>query len=201
VRHFLRETSLSIRKAATVAEAVAASKGTDLVIAEYSLGEDTAELLCTELKGANRGTPLLVVTSATDKSERTRIADTPADGFLAKPIQQESLLRALGEFLLLGRAEAPVEESQPPAPNVLEHALRELRRHAPSLKDAANCGDAAAARELCRHIARAADDAGLSVIARDAQSLADSGGRLVPDTLTTLRTAIEAALEGAKKAA
>ena len=194
VRHFLRDTSLSIRKAATMAEAVAACTGADVLVSEHALGDGDSAALLAALRNSGNAIPMIVAAAAADPQRRATILRTRADGFLAKPLKQETLLTALAEFLVLGREDELSADIEPPSPEVLDQALRDLRRHTDSLTNAERCGDAAAARETCRHIASSASAAGMAGIARAARALADRPGRPSPGSLGRLRAEIEAAL-------
>ena len=45
--------------------------------------------------------PVSVATSDTSDAMKRRLLELPVDGFLAKPLSQDSLLRAIGEILIV----------------------------------------------------------------------------------------------------
>lgn len=107
IKHYLRETQLRIREAATVAEAEELAKDdVVLVLCDIHLEDENGGELAKRLFHSPASTPPIIMMS-TDQGIDTRgLVDHPGiDGFLAKPFTQEMLLRTVAEFLRKDNAE------------------------------------------------------------------------------------------------
>lgn len=194
LRHFLRETALTIRTAAGIAEAMAAVEdGEDLVICEYHLPDGDAPDLIDRLRARGVRAPVIVTTSDTTPQTRKALAGVKAAALLAKPYTQDTLLRAAAEFLIVqarpDRAKAaPTSE----ASALMDSFIQAAPAYAAKLRAALESGDAAAARDLCFQISGAAPTVGF----RELGDLASAAGRALAKALnvssaeTSLRAVI-----------
>ena len=99
-RHFLRDTQVRVRVTADIEEAVeCARNGVDLVLCEFHLEGITGEEVVMRFRGENIASPI-ILTSMDHGDRIMKIVDgRRAQAFLGKPVTEEKLLRALGEFL------------------------------------------------------------------------------------------------------
>jgi len=121
VRHFLRDTSLSIRGCENYDEAQAyLEKGCDLLLAEFRLPEMDAAELTTSLRTEGHTMPVVVLSSSTSPETLEAIQRAAVDVFIPKPIEEKRLIAALAEFL------APDSADQEHKPASLDEGLKEL---------------------------------------------------------------------------
>ena len=102
VKHFLRATQLRVKHASTLSEAKAEAKsGVGLILCDIHLGDEYGGDLPRHMFEHGVCGPPVVMISA-DRSEQTYalITQPCVAGFLSKPINQESLLRAIAEFMV-----------------------------------------------------------------------------------------------------
>lgn len=145
VKHFLRDTQLRVKHAATLAEAEqAATSGVGMILCDIHLGSENGGDLVKKLHDSGAKTPPIVMTSA-DTSESTHdlVSRPGVKGFLAKPFSQENLIRAIAEFFA-----EPVEEENEGTPGgttidrqLYETLLPELAKVAKKLGEDAEAGD------------------------------------------------------------
>lgn len=148
VRHFLRDTALSIRGCENFEEAKAyLEKGCDLVLAEFRLPEMDAAALTTTLRTEGHTMPVVVLSSSTSGDTLEAIRQAAVDVFIPKPIEEKRLIAALAEFL------APDSAYQEHKPASLDEGLRELAAmFAGSLAETAGKIEGALEREATEEI-------------------------------------------------
>ena len=98
IRHFLRGTRLAVSTVSTAAHAIAAPPA-DLVITDESLPDASAADLISALRARGHAGPVLVTAPAHELARRDELSAVPASAFLAKPLDQQLLLRAIAELL------------------------------------------------------------------------------------------------------
>lgn len=198
VGHYLRETNLRIRTSETVGEGLdMALEGVDLVLCDYYLEENTGDALIHSLRAIGNDTPVIIVTSDTSSVTRQKMTDIRADGFLAKPLNQELLMRAIGEFLLVrnnsGALKSSLEKSDP-AKKMVDSFVRDLNGLADRLENCITKNDADTARSLALQIKGSAPSLGFGVIAdlasKAAEAISASGS--IPESIIPLRSLISA---------
>lgn len=203
LRHFLRETAVAVREAGTIAEAVevASRDACDLVIAEYALPDGGCAELIERLRAAGSVAPVLVATAVPSPDARERYAAAPAAGFIAKPLAQDVLLRAVAEFLLAPEVDEQISTVPPgdPAMPLVERFVATLRGYADRLNEAAGKNDGTACLALCARIAEAAPGMGFRPLGDMARAAAASLNRTnsAAESIGPLR-ALEAACRHAR---
>jgi CheY-like chemotaxis protein len=182
VRHFLRETSLRLRFADTADDALAlATDAYDAILIDTHLrgrpGIETAR----EARARAPRAPIILMTADTQAPMRAMLALAPASAFLAKPLTQQMLLRALAEFLIARRRTGGAIVSTIPFGHPDGHLvgafLHSVRATAKRLEDAVRRDDGAACRSLCQQIAASAPGAGFRPIGELATEAAASLAR------------------------
>lgn len=177
MRHLLRETALTVDEAPSLADARAGlSRTPDIVLHERTLA--TPDALAT-LRGALGTRPIVVVADSLDPT-RESVRELDVDGFLTKPLDGRSLLRMLGEFLLLQMPQADLPANDEPetsssllllAAEELAGLRSELSRHIA----ADNVGGAHSIAQRIRSVAAFAGIASLEAEASDAAKALLSG--------------------------
>ncbi|MCB9845837.1 MAG: response regulator [Phycisphaeraceae bacterium] len=196
MKHFLRDTRLRIRQASTVEEGLAlASEGCDLILTDLHLGEEDGAALVEAIRGRGEGTPVIMITCDTSPATREKIESIRANAFLAKPMTQELLLRALGEFLIANTASPHLRCSLPmgdPALSLVPRFVEDVRAQAKKLEQAAEREDCERCRAVCLQIYGSAPSLGFAELGRLAKGAADSLARSmsVPESIGEIRTLI-----------
>lgn len=103
IRHYLRDTNLSITTAETGEEGLERSQaGFDLIIVDFHLNSMNAGELIQQMQEAGVKAPMIVVTADTEAASTVRSIRSCAQAFLSKPIEPSLLLRAIAQYLQLG---------------------------------------------------------------------------------------------------
>ena len=165
---FLEETNLELSTASSIEDAVArAQKGTDLIITDFHLDDETGPKLLDALHEVGLDMPTVIMTS--DKSESTldAIRDAEAAGILSKPITKERLLQAIAEFLHAdgdgGPLYSELDQSSPTYP-LVNKFLTDITRTALDLEKSLRDGDAQTCLKLCRSLSGNASPLGFPSI-------------------------------------
>ncbi|MEZ6234299.1 MAG: response regulator [Phycisphaerales bacterium] len=103
IQHYLRGTQIRLRTAASKDEAMPLiTEGCDLVICDFDLGDHTLLDILKEMRSMGLQTPVIAATADTSALSRDRLLEAEASAFVAKPLSQSLLLRAIAEFLMVG---------------------------------------------------------------------------------------------------
>lgn len=162
IKHYLRETQLRVRMAGGVEEGVKLiSEGCDLVLCDFNLPDGTGIDLVTELRRQGMRTPVVLCTADSSVSSKVNLKASEVNAFLAKPLTQGILLRAIAEFMMVGRAGGTMTSSltkdHPNFP-LVEAFLAQLPMFVKRLNDAIAKKDAAAARTVAIQLRGLAPD-------------------------------------------
>jgi len=178
VRHFLRETQLRIRTAHTIDDAVQITQeGVDLVLTDHLIENASVADLMKKIRALGTNVAVIVATSDTSETTKSHLLELCADGFLVKPLSQDSLLRAVGEILLVRNHHDHdrVQVAQGEASEALvESFIRDLRQFSDRLDAAMQHDDAEVCRAICMQIKGAAPSLGFGSIGELAQKAADA---------------------------
>jgi DNA-binding NarL/FixJ family response regulator len=104
LKHFLRETSLSVECAETLADGVVKCENFDIVIMSSELPDAMPSHAVAKLRAVGHSGPIIMMVPDDTARTRSRVAATGVRAFLTRPITQELVLRALGEVLLCQHA-------------------------------------------------------------------------------------------------
>jgi CheY-like chemotaxis protein len=178
LRHCLRETNLSVTSAETGAEGVRrAGEPFDLILCSLDLADTPAMKVIESIRAADCPTPIVAISADTSRPTRDRLRAARASAFLAKPIAQHTLLRAIGEFVLLGsavgdvggavRCSLPIDD---PRQTLVEEFLTELKKYVASLLKAVQDSDSESAKRVCLRIKGAAPSVGFEPLAQAADA-------------------------------
>tara|TARA_R110002072_G_scaffold150953_5_gene299878 strand:+ start:5106 stop:6236 length:1131 start_codon:yes stop_codon:yes gene_type:complete len=165
---FLEETNLALGTADSIESAVSrASKGCDIVLADYHMGEESGPDLIAALHEAGCDAPVILMTS--DKSEPVMesIRASSASGILSKPLSKTRLYQALGEFLHSDGDGGPLYstlETDNPAYQLVGKFLTDVPRMAINLEKALRENDGPACLQICRTLSGAASPLGFPTI-------------------------------------
>jgi CheY-like chemotaxis protein len=204
IRHFLRATRVKLCVAATAAEALSlVDSSTDLVLTDYNLDQGTGLDLAVKLQESGCKAPVVVITCDTDAASLDKSTASRASAFLAKPIQQDLLLRALAEFLIVRKsgAPAPAANAGLTGADLAETFGAGLIQFAKRLEACVERQDAEATRLLCLQVAGSAGSIGMAEIASLAKKAAEaiSRSRSIADSVSPIRALIAMCQRGGVK--
>lgn len=194
--HFLRETHLNISMNATSAEALATiDDSADLILVDFHLPDMTGTQLAAKIREKGLRTPVIILTCDTQAATAEVLNSIPGIAFLSKPLNQDLLLRAIGEFLIVRKPYASMHApaaSDQPNPALTEGLLTALGQYAKRLEDCLQRQDATSARTLCLQIAATAGTMGLQEVNKLAAKAADTLTRSMStaESISPLRSLI-----------
>jgi CheY-like chemotaxis protein/HPt (histidine-containing phosphotransfer) domain-containing protein len=178
VRHYLRDTQLNITSVETAEEGLKrASEGFDVIMCAVELGEQDGRQVAQQLRAAGIQATIILVASDPRMVEELVAESTRANAHLVKPLSEQKLLRALGEFLLMGASNpdgggAIVSTLSGDHPNAkfVEEFTEDLRQMASELNKAITSDDTAVVRRVALQIRGVAPELGFAVIAESAEA-------------------------------
>lgn len=198
VRHFLRETQIHLIIVPTAEEGLAkALEGVDLIMCDQNLGGGKGSEFVHKARTAGLSQPILMVTADTSPATRAALAKAKATAFVTKPLKQETLFRALAEFMVVSASAGGISSSLPENHaniGLLETFVDEIKQHAGQLESAIEEGNTEKARSLCLQIIGSAPVMGfetLAELARTAEAALD-GSNAITDAAVPLRTLVSA---------
>lgn len=175
LRHFLRESSVKVRMAESVRQAVDVGQGASLVICEAESAGQTPRELVSALRTGLDGVPILMIAADAQRGTREKLEGLRLDAVVIKPLAQDVLLRAMAEFLF-GPQGAPARGGPEVDARAVWDGLEQLAAQA---RAGLKKQDADPLFGVCFNIRALADRAGL----RSVERLADTALRAlaVPD--------------------
>lgn len=173
VRHFLRQTQLTLIVSTSCEDALAkASAGVDLILCDYDRAANDGGAILSTLRHAGVSTPVIMLTADTSEETRTALICAQANAFIGKPLRQETLFRAVAEFMVMNDSQGGATSSLPPDhPNagLLESFVSTIHTYADDLTAALEKSDVHKCRTLCLQIVGAAPVMGFDKLAAHAQ--------------------------------
>lgn len=156
MRHFLRDTRLNVVTVENATDALKrAGEGFDLMLIDFDLPDLSGPALVEKLRAADIQIPIILCTADSRPVTRENARKSRASGFLAKPITQDTLLRALAEFLLAssdgsdaGGALYSALSPEDPANHFLQEFVQETKTIGQQLQAAIGKDDATTVRRL-----------------------------------------------------
>jgi len=184
VQHYLRGTQLRVRPCTTLDEALKlAQEGCDLIIASLDLSGCENVDIIGRFREDGVQSPVIIVTNDTSMATRQRLADMQANAFITKPLKQDVLVRAIGEFLMVGSQTGSLATTlKPDDPNapLVDGFVDFLHGAALRLEDILKRDDAGACRQLCLQIKGTAPALGFEAIGK----LADDAAQAVAASMS-----------------
>ncbi len=172
-KHYLRDTNLRISAYSDPIEALdVAEEGVDLILLDYDMPEMNGHEWITKIRENGIQTGVIMVTSDTSTLTRQHLASVQANAFLAKPITQEILLRAIAEFLMVGMATGPMKstlDDDDPNRSLVPSFIKHCRSYAKRLHEAVKREDNDAVRSISLQIRGAAPAVGFTQLATQAE--------------------------------
>ncbi len=169
VRHFLRQTHVTLEIAATPREAEArVMEGVDLILCDNDRAAGDAATIVRTFRESGVPTPIIMLTADTSRETREMLVRAKANAFISKPLKQDMLFRAMAEFMVVDESASVFSSSLPldhPNRGLLESFIQQVHAQADQLGVAMKAGDAARCRSLCLQIAGTAPVMGFEKLA------------------------------------
>jgi CheY-like chemotaxis protein len=199
LRHYLRATHLRISEVASSAAAVDRfCEHWDLIFIDLNLsGEDGAESVAM-LRQCGYTGPIIATTSDISPEARQRLLSIEANAFLAKPLSQSLVLRAVAEFLIANRhahaAATTTLTPDHPEFQLAESFAMSLRTIARKLEDCVRRADVPGCKALSLQVSGTAPSVGFTELGKLAANTAESLSKTmnVQDSIRHIRQLIAA---------
>ncbi len=184
VQHYLRETQIRLRMASTAQEGLKlVGEGCDLILCDYDIPGMSGVEFVSEIRRQGIRTPLIIATSDTSQTTKDKLQGSEVNAFLAKPLAQGMLLRALAEFMMVGKSIGTANSSIPrDHPNyvLVDAFLQQLPGFLKRLNEAIAKEDATACRGVALQLKGLAPTVGFEGIA----ALADEAATMVSASMS-----------------
>lgn len=185
IQNFLQGTDVRLRCADDEKTALAyAADGADLLIADPDQGKLELDSFFAAMNDAGVATTVVVAT-ARSKDERQRwLREFEPAAIVAKPMTKSLFLRAVAEFLIVGRSGTATVSSmlgQDERASLLPAFVRSLNESAADMRSLMERRDADSLRAMCAQIAKAAPGMGFSGVGL----LAEQAGKSLAQTRST----------------
>ncbi|TVQ63392.1 MAG: response regulator [Phycisphaerales bacterium] len=189
VRHFMRETHVRIAECASGDETLAvASTGVTAILADFHLPDMNGAELVAALRAEGVHAPIILMSSDKSPIGRDAVSRANADAFIAKPINQDLLLRVLAEYLFMpGSPGAPAASTNGVPPELAAQFLTQMRRCARELAQAIQQKNAMACYATCMRISGTAPCFGQGDLAR----VAETAGQAIAHNMSTEDARVE----------
>ncbi len=207
VRHFLRQTHVTLVLASTREEANArVMEGVDLILCDHDRAAGDAAAIVVGLREAGVPAPIIMLTADTGKETREALVRAKANAFISKPLKQDMLFRAMAEFMVVDDSASVFSTSlSPEHPNfgLLESFIGQVHEQADQLNGAIEGGDAARCRSLCLQIAGTAPVMGFEKLAAMAHAAEASlaATNSVKESMALLRILVSTCKRASSRAA
>lgn len=185
IKHYLRETSLCMKGATTRDEAIeAARQNVDLILCDFHLPDCDGSEFVRLVREDGIAAPIIMVTSDNSSITRTKVRGSAADAFLAKPLTQDRILRAIAEFLLVDKPAGLLTtslKSDDPMYGLIDGFVEQLREIGRELEATLTKDDSQTCFSLCQKVRGNAPVLGFESIGR----LAERASEVVARTGST----------------
>jgi len=129
------------------------------VVCDFDMDTAAASTAVKELRSAGYAVPVIAVAGDLSEATKTAIRESRASALVPKPIERTALLRALAEFILLGRGAGddlpppqPKQETDPSLKALADLFAEDLRKFAEEITECAKSGDEKNLRYICARI-------------------------------------------------
>lgn len=160
IKHFLRDTQVRITVAETAdAAMIAAKEPYDLIICDWHLGHQKGTRVISQLRNDGVETSVIMISADPAGLIKDGLWDLNNAWYLAKPVQQDHLLRAMAERLILDKqaSNGAIDEKEQQEGNGLAgQFVDDLRVCINKLKTALEASDIPEARQVCWQLKGAA---------------------------------------------
>lgn len=179
VQSMLRDTAMDFEFATSIDEGVeAAKRGVAIVVCDDTFETGSGVDFVAKARAAGVRSPIILMSADTSEQSLSRIRKAAVSAFLAKPVKQDLLLRAIAEFVLVsgaGESSGPVFTSLParsPMMALAESFVDDLHSIVEQVEELATKRDGKGIRKHCLRVGGPAASLGFEPIAGLASRLA-----------------------------
>jgi hypothetical protein len=173
VKHYLRETRLSINSVSTATEGInAVAEGYDIILTDWSLPDMSGVKMLTSIRESGIQSPAIFITADPTSAMKDGLAELPNVSVLAKPLTQEQVLRAVAEKVMNGKYNMG-DGKGGKASSLNADLSQNMREQSEALIRAAKNKDVKAALPICFMLIGAAAPMGYPQLGGIASSLVD----------------------------
>ncbi len=166
IQNYLQGTDVRLRCADDEKTGIAyAADGADLVIADPDQGKLDLDGFFAALNDGGVATPVVVATARSKDDRQRWLREFEPAAIVAKPLTKALFLRAVAEFLIVGRSGAATVSSmmsQDERASLLPAFVRSLNDSATDMRGLLERRDTDSLRAMCAQIAKAAPGMGFS---------------------------------------
>jgi CheY-like chemotaxis protein len=174
IESMLLDTALDVSVADNLVDGFdLAVKGADLILCDYAFQSGSGTAFIDKARSAGVRCPILIMSADASPQVAAAVRDAHATGFLPKPIEKSTLLRALAEFMLSsGRADTETGHvmttlpADSPLLGLAEKFVEDLKKVAGEVESLAKADDVEAIRRQVLRVAGAAPALGFDPVAR-----------------------------------
>lgn len=198
VIHYLRGTTLRVRTVENGAEGLKlAGEGCDLVIADVDMPVMSGADMVKGIREAGYSTPVIMVTADTAAISRLNAKELKISAFLAKPYTQDTLLRAVAEFISAdsgSKQSCSTLTEDHPNRGLVAGYVEQIAASTKALKAFIDKDDADGCRTICVQIKGSAANFGFEALGRLAAAAVRqlSTSRSVAESTMPLRALVTA---------
>lgn len=157
---YLSETSLKMVHVAGYDEVLAQfTEPFDAVLCDFDMDTAAASEGVQGMRSAGHAVPVIAIAGDLSEATKAAIRESRASALVPKPIERNALLRALAEFILLGRGAGddlpppqPKQETDPSLKALADLFAQDLQKFAEEIASCAKSGDEKNLRYICARI-------------------------------------------------
>ncbi len=200
---YLSETSLKMIHVTAYDEALSQfTEPFDVMLCDFDMDMDAASKAIQGIRSAGHAVPVIAIAGDLSDATKAAIRESRASALVPKPIKRDALLRALAEFILLGRGAGddlpppqPKHETDPSLKALADLFAQDLQKFAEEITACAKSGDEKNLRYICARIrgtgpllghANVADAAGKVLTLLDAEDGSIESAQEALNSLTSL---------------
>lgn len=201
IQAILADSALTVLKAHSMDDAITEARtGVDIMLCDYQFENGTGLDFLKLARESGLRCPVIIMSADRSPEARNAIRKANADGFLAKPIEKDTLLRAIAEFLLVsgdrGDSAASLYSTLPatsPMRALADDFVEDLRVMGEEIAQCAQAKDIAGIRKRCLRIAGPAPSLGFESLAKLAGTVITSldSTMSIEESLVPLNTFIQ----------
>lgn len=168
LRHVLKETQVRIVEAESVQDAKQKlEESFDLILCDVNLKDGTAEDIVVHMRDQGLATPIVLIAETGSDNMKSRVSEMSVDGVLTKPLDQEHVLRAAAEFLVVPKqaeGEGPRARRKLQSPELTRAFKDYLPAQQVRLEEALAANDVKLCAQVCTELRSSAATLGFSQI-------------------------------------
>lgn len=182
VQSMLADTSMGFLSAPSIEAGLSEARtGVDIIICDFQFEDGTGLDFLKRIRESGVRCPVIIMSADRSPEARNAIRKANADGFLAKPLEKDTLLRAMAEFLLVSGNRTDTATvlyttlpANSPMRALADEFVGDLRAIGDEIEQCAKNKDIMGIRKRCLRVAGPAPSLGFEQITKLAATLITS---------------------------